>query len=187
VPESQLQFELRVLLYQLLRDHLGESATVGSDQFIYYDAGDPRRSVTPDVYVRLTPPTDMIRSWKSWERGAPDIAVEIVSASDAPPLAWSEKVQRYPSLGVRELIRFEPEAGAGERRLRVCGRDDPRHFEHRGLAGGAVDVAKGGGAPRAATTRARRLRAASPPAMSSKGARISRGSQSSFRYATMSD
>ena len=75
VPESQLHFELRVLLYHLLRDHLGLAVTVGSDQFIYYDAGDPDRCVAPDVYVRLTPPTDKIRSWKTWERGAPDIAI----------------------------------------------------------------------------------------------------------------
>jgi Uma2 family endonuclease len=122
VPESQVHFELRVLLYQLLRDHLGVGVTVGSDQFIYYDGGDPGRSVAPDIYLRLTPPTDKIRSWKTWERGAPDIAIEIVSPSDAPQLAWTEKLSRYQSLGVRELIRFDPEARAGERRLRVWDR-----------------------------------------------------------------
>jgi len=122
VPESQRHFELRVLLYQLLRDHLGLDATIGSDQFIYYDAGDPSRSVAPDVYVRLTPATDKIRSWKTWERGSPDVAVEIVSASDAPQLAWTEKLRRYQSLGVRELIRFDPEARSGERQLRVWDR-----------------------------------------------------------------
>jgi Uma2 family endonuclease len=122
VPESQLHFELRVLLYQLLCDHLGLQATVGSDQFIYYDAGDPGRCVAPDVYIRLTPPSDKIRSWKTWERGAPDVAIEIVSASDAHPLAWLEKLQRYQSLGVRELIRFDPEAKPHDRPLRVWDR-----------------------------------------------------------------
>jgi Uma2 family endonuclease len=121
VPESQLQFELRVLLYHLLRDHLG-LATVGSGQFIYYHAGDPGRCVAPDVYVRLTPRIELIRSWKTWERGAPDIAVEIVSDSDAPQLAWTEKLRRYQSLGVRELIRFDPAANPEERPLRVWDR-----------------------------------------------------------------
>ena len=119
VPESQRHFELRVLLYQLLCDHLGLTATVGSDQFIYYDAGDPVRCVAPDVYIRLAPPTDLIRSWKTWERGAPDVAIEIVSASDASQLAWTEKLHRYQSLGVRELLRFDPEARPDERPLRV--------------------------------------------------------------------
>jgi hypothetical protein len=45
VPETQAHFELRMLLYQLLRDHLGLEATIGSDQFVYYDAADPKRSL----------------------------------------------------------------------------------------------------------------------------------------------
>lgn len=44
-----------------------------------------------------------------WERGAPDVAVEIVSASDRPEHEWSDKLQRYKSCGVRELVRFDPE------------------------------------------------------------------------------
>jgi Uma2 family endonuclease len=122
VPETQVHFELRVLLYQLLCDHLGLDAIVGSDQFVYYDAGDPSRCVAPDVYVQLKPSAGKIRSWKSWERGSPDVAVEIVSPSDAPQLAWSEKLQRYQSLGVHELVRFHPEAGPGKPMLRIWDR-----------------------------------------------------------------
>jgi Uma2 family endonuclease len=124
VPETQVHFELRILLYQLLRDHLGAEATVGSDQFVYYDAADPKRSVAPDIYVQLKPPADKVRSWKTWERGAPDVAVEIVSPSDAPQLAWSEKFRRYHSLGVRELVRFDPEARPEEPRLQIWDRVD---------------------------------------------------------------
>lgn len=122
MPETQVHFELRILLYQLLCDHLGLDATVGSDQFVYYDAGNPARCVAPDVYVQRKPPTGKIRSWKTWERGAPDLAVEIVSPSDAPQLAWAEKLERYQSVGVHELVRFDPEARAGEPLLRVWDR-----------------------------------------------------------------
>jgi len=122
VPETQLHFELRVLLYQLLCDHLGLEASIGSDQFVYYDAADPERCVSPDVFVQLKPASGKIRSWKTWERGAPDIAVEIVSKSDAPPNVWAEKLQRYRSMGVQELVRFDPEAGSGEATLRVWNR-----------------------------------------------------------------
>lgn len=123
-PETQVHFELRVLLYQLLCDHLGLEATVGSDQFVYYDAADPSRCVAPEGYVQLKPPTGMIRSWKVWERGAPDVAVEIVSPSDAPQTPWAEKLGRYQSMGVRELVRFDPEARPGEALLRVWDRVD---------------------------------------------------------------
>ena len=101
MPESQLHLELRTLLYQLLSDHLGLDTTVGSVQFVYFDAADPRQSVAPDVYVRLQPRAEPIRSWKTWERGAPDVAVEIVSDSDAAESVWSLKLRAYTSLGAR--------------------------------------------------------------------------------------
>jgi Uma2 family endonuclease len=136
VPETQVHFELRVLLYQLLCDHLGLGAIVGSDQFVYYDAGDPSRCLAPDVYVQLRPSTGKIRSWKTWERGSPDVAVEIVSPSDAPQLPWSEKLGRYQSMGVRELVRFDPEARTGKPMLRIWDRVEDALLE-RDLADGA--------------------------------------------------
>lgn len=121
VPESQLHFELRTLLYQLLCDYLGLESTVGSDQFVYFDAADPAQSVAPDVYVRLEPRGEPIRSWKTWERGAPEVAVEIVSDSDAPQKPWLEKLNAYRRLGVRELVRFDPRT-EGTQRLRIWDR-----------------------------------------------------------------
>lgn len=121
VPESQLHLDLRTLLYHLLLDHLGAAATVGSDQFVYWAADDPRQVLAPDVYVRLSPAGEPIRSWKTWERGAPEVAVEIVSDMDRPELAWEQKLRRYRALGVSELLRFDPREGA-ERRLRLWDR-----------------------------------------------------------------
>ncbi len=120
VPESQLHLDLRTLLYHLLQDALGEAFTVGSDQFVYFDASDPSACLAPDVYVGLSPRQGFIRSWKVWERGAPAVAVEIVSDSDAPELPWQEKLARYRRLGVQELIRFDPITEG--KRLRVWDR-----------------------------------------------------------------
>ena len=128
LPESQLHLELRTLLYQLLSDHLGLETTVGSVQFVYFDAADPRQSVAPDVYVRLEPRAEPIRSWKSWERGAPEVAVEIISDSDAVESVWSQKLRAYKSLGVRELVRFDPDAPASAR-LRLWDRVDDSLIE----------------------------------------------------------
>jgi len=75
LPETQLHLDLRTLLYHLLSDYLGLEATVGSEQFVYFDASDPKQVVAPDVLVRLDPRGDKIRSWKTWERGAPEVAV----------------------------------------------------------------------------------------------------------------
>ncbi|HEY5955851.1 MAG TPA: Uma2 family endonuclease, partial [Polyangiaceae bacterium] len=123
VPETQLHLELRTLLYQLLQEYLGLSATVGSEQFVYYAANDPKQCLAPDVFVRLVPSGDDITVWKTWERGAPDVALEIVSHSDTPELSWQEKLGRYACMGVRQIVRFDPKAVAGAR-LRVWDRVD---------------------------------------------------------------
>lgn len=115
VPVSQLHLDLRTLLYLLLQDYLGETRTVGSNQFVYWDAADPARCLAPDAYVKCTPPGEPVRSWKVWERGAPDVAVEIISDSDSSEAQWSQKLTAYQSLGVQELVRVDllsPEAAS---------------------------------------------------------------------------
>jgi len=123
MPETQLHLELRTILYHLLSDHLGPEITVGSDQFVYFDADNPKQCLAPDVYVRLAPRADPIRSWKTWERGAPEIAVEIISDDDRAPGLWSTKLQRYRQMGVAELVRFDPESESGAK-LRLWDRVD---------------------------------------------------------------
>jgi Uma2 family endonuclease len=121
VPETQLHLELRTLLYQLLKGYLAASATVGSDQFVYYAADDPKQCLAPDVYVKAVAPNGDIRSWKTWERGAPDVAVEIVSESDAPELPWREKLARYARMGVKQVVRFDTRKSPGQQ-LRIWDR-----------------------------------------------------------------
>ena len=64
-------------------------------------------------------PDEQFDSWKSWERGVPELAVEILSPSDTPePWELPEKIVRYHELGVREVVCFDVDAPAGAR-LRV--------------------------------------------------------------------
>ncbi len=120
VPETQLHLNLRTLLYLLLQDALGEGVTVCSDQFVYFDAEDPSRCLAPDAFVKRVAPTELVRTWKVWERGAPEVAVEIVSDADAGELPWDRKLSRYRHLGVTELVRFDP--ADEERPLRIWDR-----------------------------------------------------------------
>src|SRR5512138_182898 len=55
VPETKRHLEARTVLYLILKEAL-PGATVGSEQFIYYDAADPRRCLAPDVFVKLGAP-----------------------------------------------------------------------------------------------------------------------------------
>jgi hypothetical protein len=115
VGESGLQnFILRNLI-ALLEDYFktnGRPVLVGGDQFFYYKQYDNRSVVAPDVYLiddEVTPQRKVL-SWKVWERGGkvPTLALEIVS-SDFRKDYRREIVDRYQQLGVRELIRYDPE------------------------------------------------------------------------------
>ena len=110
VSETKRHLALRTTLYLLLEDAFASKGAIGSDQFVYWDSQDPKKCLSPDVFVRLGAPNELFDNWKVWERGAPDLAVEIVSKSDRPQDEWSVKLARYQASGVREVVRFDPEA-----------------------------------------------------------------------------
>jgi Uma2 family endonuclease len=117
VPESKRHLEVRTLLYQLLKLAFADRAAIGCDQFVYWDPTNPRACLAPDAFVRLGEPDSLFGSWKVWERGAPQVAVEIISDSDERDRDWAGKLEKYRRLGVAELVRFHP--GASERPLRI--------------------------------------------------------------------
>jgi hypothetical protein len=117
VPETGRHLEVRTVLFQIVRDAFGDRAIVGSEQFIYWDPTDPRQCCAPDLFVRLGMPHTPVDSWKVWERGAPDLVVEITSKSDAAEGPWENKLERFRRLGAREIVRFDPEDG--ERPTRI--------------------------------------------------------------------
>jgi len=122
VPEGFNHLLVRTFLFELLRFVLGDEHCVGSDQFIYWNARNPRRCLSPDVYVRFNQPQDCdIRSWKTWERGTPELAVEFISPNEDDGIEWEEKVARYHELGIQELVRFDPLEPEGKQ-LRVWDR-----------------------------------------------------------------
>ncbi len=117
VPETKRHLKLRTLLYELLDLAFADRGAIGCDQFVYWDPTDPKACLAPDAFVRLGEPDTLFRSWKAWERGAPHVAVEIISESDERDRDWDGKLGRYRRLGVTELVRFDPDAP--DRPLRV--------------------------------------------------------------------
>ena len=130
MAEGKRHLILRTFLYQLLRYRLGAAHSVGSDQFVYWNARDPQRKLAPDVFVCLDVPDTSFGSWKTWERRVPELAIEVVSPSEDAGEDWEDKLDRYHELGVRELVRFDPEAEAGAR-LRIWDRIDDDLCERR--------------------------------------------------------
>lgn len=121
VPEEKEHFELRALLYDVLMLAFAARASIGCDQFVYWNGRDPKRCLAPDAFVYWGSPDEKFRSWKTWERGTPQLAVEIASVFDRGVAAWEAKLTGYQELGVQELVAFDAEAEAGSR-LRVWDR-----------------------------------------------------------------
>jgi hypothetical protein len=117
MPETRRHLEVRTALFQSLKAAFGGTAVLGSEQFVFWDPTDPKARCAPDVMLRLGEPDAPFDTWKVWERGAPHLAVEIISESDSTDKPWSAKLERYKKVGVRELVSFD--ADEPERPLRI--------------------------------------------------------------------
>jgi Uma2 family endonuclease len=109
VPEGA---DHKLKLYDLwlsVRHAYADGCLTSSDQFLYYDATNPKKCLAPDFALRLGAPHELLKTWKTWEKGAPHVAVEIVSDWDRSTRRLEETLERYSQAGVAELARLDPE------------------------------------------------------------------------------
>lgn len=123
--QSPRHYRLGMVLHTLLVRLCGEAHSVGADVFVYWNASDNRFVRAPDACIKFGLPAAVLReerSWKTWELGVPELAVEILSLSDTQE-KWTldEKRESYDAMGVREFVCFDVDAPEG-RRLRVWDR-----------------------------------------------------------------
>ena len=81
---------------------------VSADLLIYYEEGNPRKSVAPDVFVVFGAAKHNRMVYKLWEEPkAPDFVLEVASKN-----TWEQDLGRkrslYAELGVREYWLFDP-------------------------------------------------------------------------------
>ncbi len=70
----------------------------------------------PDGFVKLGIFAEATSVWKVWERGAPELCVEILSPSDTEEkLTLPEKLARFHTMGVSEVVTFDVDAKVGQR------------------------------------------------------------------------
>jgi Uma2 family endonuclease len=117
VPETKWHLELKTLVYLFLKQAFADRAHIGCDQFVYWDAANPRVCLAPDAFLRFGGADELFGSWKVWERGAPHLAVEIISSEDSRDRNWQAKLAHYRQLGVQELVRFDPDADRDKLRI----------------------------------------------------------------------
>ena len=93
------------------KKHGRDDVYVGSNNFLYYERGNPRAVVAPDVYVVVgapaSPPRDTYMLWN--EPKGPDFVLEVTSKSTRRD---DERRKRdvYATLGVREYLLYDPRA-----------------------------------------------------------------------------
>jgi Uma2 family endonuclease len=110
MPEGRWHRIATEKLAQSVEHALSRQVLVSSDQFLYWDPTNPKRCLAPDVALRLGAPSELLSTWKTWERGAPHVGVEVVSPSDASDLRLEEKLERYRQAGVAEVVRYDHDA-----------------------------------------------------------------------------
>ena len=113
-PMGESDLHITCMLYVLaaLKWHFekreGEGVYVSANSFLYYERGNPRAVVAPDVFVVLGVPGHLRDSYLLWkEPKGPDFVLEITSASTRRE---DERRKRgvYAALGVREYFLYDP-------------------------------------------------------------------------------
>ena len=85
-----------------------EDVYVSANSFVYYEQGNPRAVVAPDVFVVLRAPGHLRNSYLLWnEPKGPDFVLEVTSASTRRD-DERRKREVYASLGVSEYFLYDP-------------------------------------------------------------------------------
>ena len=110
MAESDFQFTPLAYARDSLRLHFRDRSDVyvAGNLLIYYEEGNPRARVAPDVFVVLGVPNRDRSSYFLWEdRKAPDFVLEITSRSTRRE-DQGRKRQLYRRLGVTEYWQYDP-------------------------------------------------------------------------------
>jgi Uma2 family endonuclease len=110
--ETDTHWEATADLTYTLKDRYRDAndVYVASDNFVYYEEGNPRAVFSPDVYVVFGVPKRLRRTYKLWVEGghAPAVVFEVSSRK-----TWLEdkgnKMAVCAMLGVREYYLYDPE------------------------------------------------------------------------------
>ena len=112
IAETPIHRDNLLGLIEMLRDHYegDETVYISGNMFLYFVEGDPRKSVSPDVFHALGVGNRYRPIYCTWLEGGkgPDLVVEMTSPKTRKEDAV-KKLQIYQDvLQVREYFRFDP-------------------------------------------------------------------------------
>ena len=111
-PMAETEFQLIPLIEAIsaLRAHFADrdDVYVVGNMFLYYEEGNPRAVVAPDLFAVVGAPKHWRHTYKLWEEPkAPDFILEVTSRRTRT-VDRNRKRKLYASLGVREYWMFDP-------------------------------------------------------------------------------
>ena len=108
--ETDIHIQIMIDLIEALRAYYRDNPTVyvAGNMLLYYEEGNPRKSVAPDTFVVFGVAKYRRRTYRMWEEGrAPAVVIEVTSASTRDE-DLGYKRELYATLGVREYFLFDP-------------------------------------------------------------------------------
>jgi Uma2 family endonuclease len=88
--------------------HGRDDIYISGNLLLYYEEGQPRKSISPDVFVVFGIPAGQRRIYKLWEEGrAPDVVFELTSKATYRQDLETKRFL-YEQLGVSEYFLFDP-------------------------------------------------------------------------------
>ena len=82
-------------------------AYVLGDMMMYYEEGDPRKSISPDIFVAFGVGRKERRTYKIWEEGKPPDFVLEFASKGTYRRDLTRKVELYAAIGIREYVIYD--------------------------------------------------------------------------------
>ncbi|MCY7377062.1 MAG: Uma2 family endonuclease [Pyrinomonadaceae bacterium] len=109
--ETAFHYKLIFLLYGFLEAYFStrNNIVVAANMMVYYDEGNAKKWLAPDIFVCFGVENHLRRTFKTWEEGVfPQIVFEIASDSTFENDLGGKRLD-YARLGVEEYYLFDPE------------------------------------------------------------------------------
>ncbi len=109
--ETDYHRDIMIDFIQMLRHHFRDTndAYVSGNLLMYYEEGNTRKSVSPDVFVAFGVSKKQRRTYKTWEEGhTPDFVLEVASPSTYRHDLTRKKDLYASVLGVSEYYIYDP-------------------------------------------------------------------------------
>jgi Uma2 family endonuclease len=119
VAETFAHLYAILITIEVLRLSLqGQPALVLGNQFLYYEQGNPKKRVAPDVFVAFGVVPGDRDNYKIWEEGVVPAVVFEMTSPGTRKEDDGEKKTLYAQLGVAEYWQFDPRGDWVSEKLR---------------------------------------------------------------------